>query len=215
MPDRPEAAEINPHAGTYLITDDPREREASVRAGDRSVAEFPYYLERYGERGRLFGRSDSAWIARLAGTSAAELEEQIRWLGTVLSSRGMPQWLLIRHLHGLHEELCAAVPERSDTYARLLRVANGLQSTLDARLPPEAVEALAARFEATADAAWRARLPHMARILAAAVADESVGLANAVDAVVSWAGDAKRFPPGWVDAVHAAVAAARAAVVAR
>jgi hypothetical protein len=215
MPDRPEAAELNPHAGTYLITDDPREREASIRAGDRSVAEFPYYVERYGERGRLFGHSDSAWIARLAGTSAAELEEQIRWLGTVLSSRGMPQWLLTRHLRGLHQELCAAVPERCDTYARLLRVAEGLQSTLDARLPAEAAESLSARFDETADAAWSARLPHMGRILAAAVADESVGLSNAVDAVVSWAGDAQRFPRSWVEAVHATVAAARAAVVAR
>ncbi|HET6763078.1 MAG TPA: hypothetical protein VFH27_05380, partial [Longimicrobiaceae bacterium] len=209
----PEATLLNPYAGSYLITPDLREQAASVRAGDRSVAEFPYYVERYGERGRLFGRSDSAWIARLATCSEAELDEQVDWLSTVLASRGMPRWLMVRHLRTLYEELCASAPERTEKYAALLQAADRLAAKLAGAIPEAVAERLALEFEARADAEWRMRLPHMGRILVAAVADEHLGLDNAVPTVLAWAADAERFPTAWVQAVHGTIAAARAAVL--
>ena len=39
-------------------------------------------MRRYGERGRQFTRSDSAWIATLAGHPFPVVERQIDWLGT-------------------------------------------------------------------------------------------------------------------------------------
>jgi len=208
----PEATLLNPHAGSHLITPDLREQAASVRAGDRSVAEFPYYVERYGERGRLFGHSDSAWIARLATCSDAEMDEQVDWLSTVLASRGMPRWLMVRHLRTLYEELCASAPERAQKYEALLQTADRLAAKLAAVLPEAVAERLGREFESRVDAEWRMRLPHMGRILVAAVVDEHLGLANAVPTVLAWAADGERFPATWVDAVHATIAAARGAI---
>src|SRR3954452_4196864 len=105
------ASSLNPSAGHHVVTADPRELAACERAGDRSWSTWTYYAHRYGERGRQFTRSDSAWIATLGGQTAAMVEQQIRWLGTVLAARGMPRLLLEDHLRILHEELLASVPE--------------------------------------------------------------------------------------------------------
>src|SRR5688500_13777491 len=114
------ASSINPHAGTHPVTGDPSELEAARAAADRALEEFPYYLERYGERARLFGASDGAWLATLRDRDRDEIGREVLWLGSVLASRGMPRWLLERHLEVLHEELERLDPERSDLYAVLL-----------------------------------------------------------------------------------------------
>ena len=64
--------------------------------------------------------SDSGWLATLPGLSAAAVEHQVRWLGTLLAARGMPRLLMEEHLVVLHDELCRALPERSGDYASLL-----------------------------------------------------------------------------------------------
>jgi hypothetical protein len=208
----PEATMLNPHAGSHLITPDLREQAASIRAGDRSLAEFPYYVERYGDRGRLFGHSDSAWIARLATCSDAGMDEQVDWLSTVLASRGMPRWLMVRHLRTLYEELCVSAPERTDKYRALLGAADRLAATLASAIPEHVADRLGLEFDARADTEWRTRLPRMGRILVAAVADEHLGMDNVVANVLAWATEPERFPASWVDSVHATIAAARAAV---
>ena len=50
------ASTINPHAGWHAISPDPQDIEAARRAGEASLAEFPYYRERWGDRAGLFGR---------------------------------------------------------------------------------------------------------------------------------------------------------------
>jgi hypothetical protein len=207
-----QAVLLNPHAGSHPITSDERARAAAVRAGDRSVAAFPYYVERYGERGRLFGHSDSAWLVRVGAMSERQVDEKVDWLGTVLSARGIPQWLLARHLEVLEEELAAAVPEDADRHAALGRARRVLDARLLGVLDDARADALAQDFEREADAEWNARLPGMGRILVAAVVDEALGIEKAVDAVVGWAGDAERFPATWTAAVRRMVDAARAEV---
>jgi hypothetical protein len=211
----PEGSFINPYAGSHPITADPREQAAAIRAGDRSVEEFPYYTERYGERGRMFGRSDSAWIARLAEMDEAAVEQHVLWLGGVLSVRGIPQWLLERHLAVLEEELAAAVPEHAERYTVLGRVRTTLRRRLDARVEEWRARALEEEFAASAISEWSTRLPRMGRILVAAVVDESLGIGNAVAAVTGWAADPSRFPPVWIAALERTVAAARREVASR
>ncbi|HEX7240361.1 MAG TPA: hypothetical protein VF263_08860 [Longimicrobiaceae bacterium] len=200
---------INPSAGWHPVTSDPEEVEAARRAGEASLREFPYYVERYGERGRFFAASDGAWLVNLAAGGGEYVERQVLWLGTVLASRGMPRWLLERHLELLHDELGRARPRDAGRYRPLLDAAALLRGLRERRIPPAVFRGLALEFAARVGPEWSRRLPGMGGILAAAVADEADGIANAVASVEPWATDPTVFPPIWVAAVRATLAEAR------
>src|SRR3954453_19243534 len=139
-------AVLNPAAGRHAIPDDVREIQAALRAGEWSWRRFPYYAWRYGEKGAAFTRSDSAWIVTLANSPQAVVDKQVRWLGTLLSSRGMPQWLLQVHLEGLYEELTTTLPDKRLLYERLPHAATMLHELRRQHLSDELFESLAAEF---------------------------------------------------------------------
>ena len=91
---------------------DPREIEAAVEAGNVTWERYPYYEWRYGERGRRYTASDSAWLATLSLLDQENVDQQVHWLGRVLAVRGMPRLLLRDHLRTLYQYLCAAAPEK-------------------------------------------------------------------------------------------------------
>lgn len=198
---------LNPDAGDHAVTRDLREIEAGQHAADRSWQEFPYYGMRYGERGLRFGLSDSAWLVTLCDASPEVALDQILWLGSVLSSRGMPQLLLERHLEFLEEELIQAVPQGRPRYGRLRSYAAHLREGRQAQIAEPAFQSLAAAFEARAGGCFP--LPRMGEILVAAVADEAAGLERAVASLEPWACDPARFPPPWIEAVRSTLAEAR------
>lgn len=202
------AQSLNPHAGWHPISVRPGHLEAARRAADASVTAYPYYLERFGERGRMFGASDGAWLLTLCDGGPEHVREQLLWLGNVLSTRGMPRWLLERHLHFLHEAL---VKETSDTDGCrwLLDGAEILATRRRSHLPDAAFEEIAAAFADGADAELVRRLPGMGEILVSSAADEADGLAQAGRAVEEWAADPARFPSSWTRAVRATMAEAR------
>ena len=204
---------INPDAGSHPVTTDPREVAASVAAGERSWSEFPYYQARYGDRGRLFGHSDSAWLSLIATREQPQVNAEVRWLGELLSSRGMPQWLLERHLEFLHAELCAAVPEKREQYGRLLNAVAMLRDRRRAQIREQDFIALAEQFQRSVDPEWRARFPNMGPLLVSAVADEAAGISQAVPQLEGWATDPSSFPAEWIAAVRATLQAARARLV--
>ena len=206
------AESINPYAGTHPISADGVEVQAAWGAAEASLREFPYYLERYGDRARLFGASDGAWLATLQDRTEEEVEQEVLWLGTVLSSRGMPRLLLERHLELLHAELVRAAPDRAEAYAGLLHGVRALRERRSRYLDDAAVDELERAFEQAAGRVTTERLPRMGRILASAVADEADGLANAVHSVLEWAHDATSFPDEWLVAVEGTVRDARARV---
>ena len=203
---------INPHAGTHPITADPAELEAARRASERALEEFPYFVERFGERARLFGASDGAWLATLRDRDVEEIGREVLWLGSVLASRGMPRLLLERHLEVLHEELERAVPERSAFYAVLLNGASILRQQRLSRLSEHDLRELELSFAARVGSPWAERVPRMGAILVAAVADEAGGVTGAVGKVLEWAGDRGNFPARWCDAVEVTIAEARTRV---
>ncbi|HET7456780.1 MAG TPA: hypothetical protein VFJ74_03930 [Gemmatimonadaceae bacterium] len=204
-----DARSLNPQAGHHAVTRDPVELAAAARAVTRSWAEFPYYARRYGARGRAFSASDSGWLVTLCDLTPAVAVSQARWLGSVLSARGMPQWLLERHLDLLHEELAATLPERAAHYEALGRCAANLRTLRRAHLADDDFAALEAAFDERVGAPWNRRLRRMGGILAAAVADERAGLSHAVASVESWATDAEHFPAEWIAAVTETIADAR------
>jgi hypothetical protein len=202
-----EATVLNPEAGHHVVTSEPREVKAARRAAQRSWAHFPYYGRRYGVRGRQFSLSDSGWLATLCDLPASAAVEQVKWLGRVLSSRGMPRWLLEIHLDHLHEELTKALPDSAGRYDILLRGADALREMREARFPD--FDALAAAFDARVGETWARRLRGMGGILVSAVADERSGIELAVPTLTAWVCDAERFPPEWIAAVEDTLARAR------
>jgi hypothetical protein len=203
------AQAVNPAAGHHAITADAREMAAAERAGQRSWAAWPYYERRYGERGWQFTLSDSGWLATLAGLPHAEVERQIRWLGTVLSARGMPRVLLEQHLEALTEELAGAVPERAQDYASLGAASDSLRRERQPWMPDEQLVVLESSFinnllEPSRDAEVRA-----GALIGAAVADERAGLERSVDSLLAWLADPARWAPDWLSAVTATLDQAR------
>jgi hypothetical protein len=202
------AASLNPNAGDHVVTADPRELAASERAGDRSWSAWTYYARRYGERGRQFTRSDSAWIATLASSPAAVVERQIGWLGSVLAARGMPRLLLEQHLRMLHTELVTAIPEGASEYAVLLQAANMLRSEVYARISEGALGALERNFHERVDDAQPDDM-RTGALIGAAVADEQAGVPRAVESLLDWLADPSHFSASWIEAVEQTLEEAR------
>ncbi|HEU4321792.1 MAG TPA: hypothetical protein VFS21_01470 [Roseiflexaceae bacterium] len=196
------ATALNPAAGQHAIPTDLRELHAALRAGLRSWEAFPYYAWRYGQRGRQFTRSDSAWLVTLSDQPAASRERQIDWLARVLAARGMPTWLLACHLEALHEELVAAIPEQAGRYATLGESALRLHTARRRHLSDARLGQLAAAFEARIPPEWREQLPACGGILATAVADERGGIPKALSSIAAWMTDPARFPPAWIAAAE-------------
>ena len=198
---------VNPEAGHHPMPTDPGELEAAIRAGRRCWDEFPYFDQRYGERGWRFTMSDSGWLVTLAdGRPQPEVDHHLEWLGRILSSRGMPTLLLERHLLLIVEELTAQFsPERARRYEPLRMGAQHLATRREAHLPAALGADLASRFDAAVGHHWSRRLPQTGHLIAAAVADRALGISKAVDSLVDWLSDTARFPDVWTDAVHATV----------
>ncbi|HEU4558276.1 MAG TPA: hypothetical protein VFS20_10515, partial [Longimicrobium sp.] len=178
-------------------------------AGERSWREFPYYQARYGDRGRLFGHSDSAWLSLAADGPQGLVNSEVMWLGSVLSSRGMPQYLLERHLEFLHQELCAAVPEKRDVYDRLLVAAEMLRTLRTSQIGEVFTRELVAGFDERVGPEWHARFPYMGTLLVSAAADERMGIGRAVPMLEEWITDPTRFPREWIEAARATLRKAR------
>lgn len=200
-PNRPDrdrhvpASTINPDAGDYPITADPAERAASTTATRRTWEAFPYYHRRYGERGWRFSLSDSGWIATLCSLPPMAVPAKVQWLQRLLATRGMPSYLLERHLVALAEEFGTRIPGEAARYAVL---AMGARMLLDERL--RVVDALS--FDSAAQAfddevrSMPDAVPAMGAVLASAIVDGVLGVAPE-KFTFDWALDEARFVPEW------------------
>jgi hypothetical protein len=204
------ARSINPEAGDHAISLEPREQAAAAAAVRASWREFPYYARRYGERGYRFSLSDTGWIETLCQHPVTEARSQVLWLARLLAARGMPSYLLERHLEFLHQELVSAAPQRTERYQIIAQCAAALREMREVQLSSARFDQLAARFEA-AVAEHPARIANMGAILVSAVTDEAWIAAGAVTAVQGWACDPTMFDAAWTSAVQDFLAQARIA----
>ncbi len=200
---------LNPEGGNHPIPKDAEEIKAALRAGQITWKQFPYYAWRYGERGQRYTRSDSAWLTTLVNYPIERIKNQIRWLGVVLSTRGMPQWMLEIHLENMYQELVEVHPEKETMYAKLKEAASDLKSIRRDILGDEVLDELSAEFEAMVGPEWSWRLKHMGKLLVMAVVDEKSGIDGAVTSIESWATNPYRFPEIFITAVQKTIREAR------
>ena len=206
------ATTLNPEAGSHEVPGNPDEIAAALRAGERCLKEQPYFLERYGERGRRFTGSDAAWLVSLTDLPPVDASLQIGWLASVLARKGMPSLLLERQLLLLEEELRSAGPSRDGGV--LGRAAYDLAARRREALPERTVADLTASFVSSCGHDRAEERLEAASLLLAAVADEATGLAGTVRAVAEWY-RGPRFPASWNDAVDVLLRDALAATAVR
>ena len=210
------AEALNSEAGAHPVARDLRELRAALTAGEQTWRDFSYYAARYGERGRRFTRSDSAWLVTLARLPKAQVLRQVAWLARVLAARGMPRLLLERHLMQLHAQLVAELPANRAEYHGLLEAAHALADERRARMPDARLEALAAELESALQRRPHATSPiapaEAGLLLVAAVLDEACGVPHAVDSLCRWLTDTARASRGFCQAVEQTLHSARAAL---
>lgn len=201
------AWQLNPDAGTHEITADPEELAIATAAASETWDLFPYYEERYGERGRRFCVSDTAWLVVLPRYGRSAAVEHVHWLGQLLSARGMPQLLLETHLGNLHEALLE-VRDGAARYGVLRACGESLRRQRERQLPAATFRELAEEFDSLTAGVER-RLPRVGELLVSAAADEGNGISSAVSAISGWCSDPARFPTDWIEAVDLTITRAR------
>ena len=204
---------LNPEAGQHAVPDDPYELQAVESAARRCREEFPYFDERYQERGQRFAKSDAGWLVTIATLPLVPRMSQIEWLGRVLGNRGMPRITIERQLELLYEELVLAVPAEREKYAGLLEAAAYLKAERGRVIPEVSWNRVARQFHFATDGESRGRFRNTGTLLVAAVCDEASGITEAVGSLLSWLMDPERFSEQWRAAVTAAIEAARNEVI--
>jgi hypothetical protein len=192
---------INPEAGNHPIPDDEREIESALKASDRGWAEFGYFKQRYGDRGKRFSDSDTCWLVTLTNLDQEIVQPQIDWLCRVLAARGMPTIMMEQTLRFLHEELSTAIPEKRADYEKLKISAEHLRKARDNQIDEFAFQSLVEEFEHSVDKERAEAFCNTGRLLVSAVADEKRGIDGTIEALCKWLTDTNRFPVEWINSV--------------
>lgn len=196
------AARINPEAGNHPIPDDEREIQAALKASDRGWSEFPYYEQRYGDRGKRFSDSDTCWLVTLTRLDPESMQKQIEWLGRVLSTRGMPMIMLEFTLKFSHEELVKVVPAQKTTYDKLSKASETLRKQRINIMSEKEFESLSREFDETVGAESAKKYNNTGKLLVSSVIDQKIGINGAVAAMQGWLTDSDRFPENWIETVN-------------
>ena len=204
---------INPEAGDHGVPEDEREIIAVITAGRLCREEFPYFDERYGDRGKRFTDSDAAWLATLAKLTPPQIISQVAWLGGVLASRGMPRIALERQLFYLHEELVTAIPDKHADYDQLMEAVSWLKEERFKRISADRFDSLCHAFAANTDNELDGKMKGTGSLIVSAVCDEMAGIAGAVPSLDVWLTDPERFSADWSEAVRETIALAHSTTV--
>ncbi len=198
----------NPDAGNHPLPNDPMEIDAALRCGRRILNLYPYFVERYGQRGEAFTRSDTGYLVTLLDDEQHCVNQEVGWLARVLAARGIPRFLSEIHLDVLAEELVKLVPEQAERYQKLTLAAETLREERLHYMSQANFDGLSADFEENSTGT----IPNVGPILVGAVCDEAAGLNGAVPGLVSWLEDGQWFSLAWRQAVADTLKRARAIV---
>lgn len=206
----PDAGTAHREAGHHSVTTDAVLLRAALRAAHRTFEHEPYYRARYADRGARFAGSDSAWLVSLVELPEDACVGQVTWLARVLSARGMPSWLMERHLVDLVTEVEAAAGPGAG--GSLVAAASSLAATRRTVVGDE--ELAAAADELRAGSGGDEPLAGAAALVLAAAADAATGTSRSYAPCVDWITDPERCAPpaaAWLRAQAAMLAPGLAA----
>lgn len=201
-----DATVLNPATGGHHVATDLDVLRTATRAASLSYGAAPYYRDRYGRRGADFSVSDSSWIAHLVDAPQETAAHQVTWLSTMLTHRGMPTWLMERHLATMVDQLGGA----GLTVGALPHALTVLEARRRAAVDDDLLEQADIWVRETVVAPPTAPT---GRLVAAAVADVRSGVAPSSAPLMDWLTHQDRTDAADASAlrdVHDRVAAAAA-----
>lgn len=196
------ATGLNPESGNHPVPQNKQDQLAVLRASDSCLSEYPYFLYRYGKRGRRYSDADGAWLITLASQDPQTAQSQVDWLGGVLSSRGMPRLLLARHMNILAREL-SFLSSENDLRSRVLRTAaTQIQNNLEKRIPWHVRKVRAEAMESLLERRNDFCCLEAVELMASAVVDETDGIKYSIQSLLAWLTDASRFSEQWIQVIN-------------
>lgn len=198
-------AAINFEAGSHTMPQNPLEIELALRAGRKAWEAYPYLACRFGERGKRFTSSDSCWLVALTRLPVDEVTKNLKWLRTVLATRGLPTVILEGHLKEISLALRAELHRALDEASPFDRFLCELEAERARFGPAQAFVDLLEQFESLLGACPGFRLDGAAKLIASAWVDESAGVRGALAATQNWLADPARFSSAWVAQVNGMV----------
>ena len=201
---------LNPEAGNYPISSNPLEIQAAIKAGMNCWNEFPYYEIRYGDRGRRFTVSDSAWLVTLCELSQEDVLRQIDWLAKFLSVRGMPTYTMEIQMQQLYKELTDSIPSNEQKYHRLLNIAEILKDRRKIHISESLFETCNSVFEKhflklnVSEKKFTDLKKNIGKLIASSIIDNKNGISDD-RSLEKWLKSKEHFPDNWITAVEKAL----------
>ena len=199
---------LNPEAGNYPISTNPLEIKAAMTAGLQCWNEFPYYEKRYGERGRRFAVSDSAWLITLSCLPEEEAIKQAEWLSRFLSIRGMPSYTMEIQLRFLYIELSKLIPKNEQKYLKLLKTSEHIKQQRIIHVSDKDFDNCNLIFEkyftelkVTGKFCSELKI-NIGKLIASSIIDDENGIPDARKSLESWLISKEIFTENWLLAVE-------------
>jgi len=192
---------INFEAGNHAMPQDPLEIALALRAGKTAWEKHPYLEHRFGDRGKRFTHSDSCWLVALTAIPIESVTKNLKWLRTVLASRGIPTAILEAQLRVISQALAVDFPGRVEMQTRF----DPFLASLDAErgsFDAERISRLVEEFDWRLRACSGLKVESAAALIASAWADERTGITGAFMAVRDWFTDSERFSNDWIEVVN-------------
>lgn len=192
------SAAINFEAGDHAMPQNPHEVALALRAGKAAWDKYPYLDRRFAQRGRRFTSSDSCWLVALARMPVDSATKNLRWLRTVLASRGIPTVILAAHLGAISDALAEAFPGQATLRAPFDRFLASLDAERHSLPGGPMISTLVDEFDRRLDACAGPVVPSAAQLVASAWVDQQSGIAGSLAATRDWFTDPARFSPDWI-----------------
>lgn len=197
---------LNPEAGNFPISSNPLEIEASIIAGQKCWYNFPYYEQRYGERGKRFMISDSVWLLNLCELSQELTNSQVKWLADYLAKRGMPTYTMEIQLEYMYYELVKRIPENEAKYKKLFNASEHLKSRRNKYLSSATFEKCNLLFSEICKELKVSghNLRNTGKLIASSIADDENGINESETDFRNWMINPDFFSDEWIMAVKKA-----------
>ncbi len=197
---------LNPEAGNFPISTNPLEIEAAINAGQKCWYEFPYYEQRYGERGKRFTVSDSVWLVNLCELSQDLANRQVNWLANYLAHIGMPTFTMEIQLKYMYEELVKNIPVNEAKYKKLLLASEMLKNQRNSQIDVALFENSNSAFTQLCNDLKISghNMKNTGKLIASSIADKRSGIAETATDFKTWISNPDLFSAIWIQAIEKA-----------